>query len=87
MNEHTGPHASGARAASRRAAAYVGSSYSQFLREVEAGVWPPPIAPKSRPMKWSKPQIDARLRGNDDATDKSERDRWIDILDRRLGLK
>lgn len=45
-----------------QAAEYVDCvSAAQFRREVAQGVWPPPIAKYSRPQRWSRFHLDARL--------------------------
>ncbi|MBF0358991.1 MAG: hypothetical protein HQL70_10315 [Magnetococcales bacterium] len=36
-------------------------SATQFRREVAQGVWPGPLVKHSRPMRWSRIQIDAAL--------------------------
>lgn len=36
-------------------------SVAQFYQEVKQGVWPPPLAARSRPQRWSRAQIEARL--------------------------
>jgi len=67
----------------QEAARYVGCrSVDQFRREVRAGTWPRPIAPNSRPQRWSVPQLDAALQG-----DQGNDDYWDDWLDRKVGLK
>ena len=46
------------------AANYVGCrSIRQFRSEVAQGIWPKPIAPNSRPQRWSLFQLDQALRG------------------------
>ena len=46
------------------AAKYVGCrSTRQFRSEIAQGIWPKPIAPKSRPQRWSLFQLDQALRG------------------------
>jgi|GEM_PF-5526839 hypothetical protein len=46
------------------AAHYVGCrSPRQFRSEVVQGIWPKPIAPNSRPQRWSLFQLDQALRG------------------------
>jgi|APSaa5957512535_1039671.scaffolds.fasta_scaffold127050_2 hypothetical protein len=66
------------------AAEYVGcKSTPQFRREVAEGVWPEPIAKKSRPQRWSTFSLDQRLHGGvvqDDNT-------IVEELDMELGLK
>jgi len=64
------------------AARYVGArSSAQFLREVKAGTWPQPIAPNSKPRRWSTAQLDAVL-----AVDQSaEADPGRAWLDARFG--
>jgi hypothetical protein len=47
-----------------KAAAYVGCRSVRHLRsEVAQGIWPPPIAPRSRPERWSVLQLDKALLG------------------------
>ncbi len=67
----------------REAAEYVGcTSVGQFTREVKAGIWPKPIAPHSRPKRWSVPELDARLK----KTPEVRKDDSLAELDRKLGI-
>ena len=53
-----------------KAAAYVGCrSADQFRREVAQGIWPRPIAPRSRPQRWSIFQLDKALGKHDETTE------------------
>ena len=66
------------------AAHYVGCwSTPQFRREVKSGIWPRPIAPNSRPQRWSIFQLDQALRGQiQPSTDvnKTVDDPFLEIL-------
>ena len=64
---------------------YVGCrSTQQFRREVKAGIWPQPIAPRSRPQRWSVFQLDSALHG---PTDRSQADPFLAAVRKRLGVK
>jgi len=53
-----------------KAAEYVGCrSVNQFHREVAQGIWPRPIAPHSRPQRWSIFQLDKALGKHDETTE------------------
>jgi hypothetical protein len=66
------------------AATYVGCiSAAQFRREVRQGVWPAPIAPRSRPQRWSVAQLDAALAPKESA---SRTPREMTELELRLGI-
>jgi len=66
------------------AAHYVGCRSSrQFRSEVAQGIWPKPIAPNSRPQRWSLFQLDQALRGQiQPSTDvnKTVDDPFLEIL-------
>ncbi len=64
------------------AADYVGCrNAAQFRREVAYGVWPKPIAKRSRPQRWSTYALDEALRGSAKIDDGA-----VLELDRALGL-
>ena len=67
-----------------QAAKYVGGrNAAQFRREVKAGIWPAPITATSRPRRWSRMQIDERLRGVE-KTDTIDPD--VAALNKRFGV-
>jgi hypothetical protein len=66
------------------AAKHVGcSSAAQFRREVKQGVWPGPITKRSRPQRWSVPQLDAVLRGE---TEEAQTDPHLLAFEKRMGM-
>lgn len=66
------------------AADYVGCrNVKQFRREVEQGVWPKPIAAKSRPQRWSRLQLDRYLAGEPEP---AHNDGLDPIMERIRGL-
>jgi hypothetical protein len=66
------------------AAKYIGcKSAAQFRREVKAGIWPEPIAPDSRPQRWSIPQLDAALSGGSNG---AQIDPHVSAFEKRMGM-
>ena len=66
------------------AANYVGCrSAQQFRREVKAGIWPRPIAPNSRPQRWSLFQLDAVLHG---PKRDNQKDPILAAIEKRRGI-
>ena len=67
------------------AANYVGCrSTQQFRREVKAGIWPRPIAPNSRPQRWSIFQLDAALTGGSNSP---QTDPHLAAFEKRMGMR
>ena len=63
---------------------YVGCrSTQQFRREVKAGIWPRPIAPDSRPQRWSIFQLDAVLHG---PKRDNQKDPILAAIEKRMGV-
>lgn len=69
----------------KQAAALVGCrSAAQFRREVQQGIWPPPIAPRSRPQRWSVRQLQAALEPPEVRGKKHTK---LEALEFRLGIR
>jgi hypothetical protein len=67
------------------AANYVGCrSTQQFRREIKAGIWPRPIAPNSRPQRWSIFQLDAALTGSSNSP---QTDPHLAAFEKRMGMR
>ena len=56
----------------------------QFRREVQAGIWPKPIAPNSRPQRWSKFELDAAFTGGSNET---QTDPHLAAFEKRMGMR
>jgi hypothetical protein len=71
-----------------QAAAYVGcSTVKQFLREVKRGYWPKPLVPSSRPLRFSKKQLDAVLAPVENCGIITTEEQSMLELERRLGIQ
>jgi len=67
------------------AAHYVGCwSTPQFRREVKSGIWPRPIAPNSRPQRWSIFQLGAALTGGSNSP---QTDPHLAAFEKRMGMR